>query len=171
MRPCFPCFLFDGQRGPPRQLPRLRRERLATTITNGDALYNSLQAQLRHQFSHGLLLQVAYTWSKEFTNVNSAQSGGFLQPNGGVLNGNSNSNNPLDLRQQYGLAAFERPQRVVITYVYNIPSVHREGFMGKATSGWSISGVTTIQDGQPFTVTDSAGGTIYGLSRVQGRLK
>ena len=143
---------------------------LATTTTNGDALYNSLQAQIRHQFSHGLLVQLAYTWSKEFTNVNAAQSGGFLQPNGGVLNGSSNTNNPLDLRQSYGLAAFERPQRVVITYVYDLPWKHPEGITGKLLSGWNISGVTTIQDGQPFTITDSAGGAIYGLTTSRALL-
>jgi len=137
---------------------------LATTTTNGDALYNSLQAQIRHQFSQGFLFQLAYTWSKEFTNIDSAQSGGFLQPNGGVLNGSSNTNNPLDLRQSYGLAAFERPQRVVITGVYDLPWKHTEGVTGKLLSGWSLSGVGTIQDGQPFTITDSAGGSIYGLT-------
>jgi Carboxypeptidase regulatory-like domain/TonB dependent receptor len=143
---------------------------LSTTSTTGDALYNSLQAQLRHQFSHGLTLQVAYTWSKEFTNVNAAESGGFLQPNGGVLNGGSTSNNPLDLAQQYGLAAFERPQRVVISYVYDLPWKHPEGVTGKILGGWSLSGVTTIQDGQPFTVTDLAGGSIYGLGESRALL-
>jgi Carboxypeptidase regulatory-like domain len=143
---------------------------LATTTTAGDALYNSLQAQIRHQFSHGLLLQVAYTWSKEFTNVDAAESGGFLQPNGGVLNGSSNSNNPLNLAQSYGLAAFERPQRLVISYVYALPSKHAEGVTGKVLSGWSVSGVGTIQSGQPFTITDSDGGSIYGLTTSRALL-
>ncbi|HEX4001314.1 MAG TPA: TonB-dependent receptor [Candidatus Acidoferrales bacterium] len=143
---------------------------LATTTTNGDALYNSLQAQIRHQFSHGLLLQVAYTWSKEFTNIDAAQSGGFLQPNGGVLNGSSNTNNPLDLSQSYGLAAFERPQRVVITYVYDLPWKHTEGITGKLLSGWNISGVATLQDGQPFSITDGAGGSIFGLTTSRALL-
>ena len=167
---CFPCFIFQGNGN--LRVPYLgfANNGLATTDTIGDAVYNSLQAQLTHQFSHGLLLQVAYTWSKEFTNVNSAQSGGFLQPNGGVLNGGSNLNDPLDLRQQYGLAAFERPQRVVISYVYNIPSARAAGFVGRALSGWSISGVTTIQDGQPFTIIDTAGNTIYGAGMSRAAL-
>jgi Carboxypeptidase regulatory-like domain len=134
---------------------------VAQTNTNGDSLYDSLQAQIRHQFSHGLLLQMAYTWSKGITNVDSAQAGSGIQPPGAVLYGASNSNNPLDLRQQYGLAAFNRSQRAVITYSYALPSKHTEGFSGKALSGWTISGVTTIQNGQPFTVVDGGGGTIY----------
>lgn len=170
---CFPCGIFlpnATSNADVRSQYLGFNGGLATTTTNGDALYNSLQALVRHQFSHGLLFQVAYTWSKEFTNVNSAQSGGFLQPDGGVLNGSSNTNNPLDLAQAYGLAAFERPQRVVITYVYDLPWKHEEGITGKLLSGWNISGVTTIQDGQPFTITDGAGGSIYGLATSRALL-
>ena len=170
---CYPCgiFLPNGTSNADVRSQYLGfNGGLATTTTNGDALYNSLQALVRHEFSHGLLLQVAYTWSKEFTNINSAESGGFLQPNGGVLNGSSNTNNPLNLSQSYGLAAFERPQRVVITYVYDLPWKHEEGITGKLLSGWNISGVTTIQDGQPFSITDSAGGSIYGLTTSRALL-
>jgi hypothetical protein len=134
---------------------------VGTTNTNGDTLYNSLQAQLKHQFSHGFLLQVAYTWSKAITNVNSSEAGNGINPPGQVIYGASNSNNPLDLRQQYGPAAFNRPQRVVISYTYDLPWKRTEGLSGKLLSGWNISGVTTIQDGLPFTITDSQGGSIF----------
>lgn len=137
---------------------------MATTNTLGDALYNSLQAQLRHQFSNGLLLQVSYTWSKLITNVNAAEAGGAgvgIAAPGNVLSGSSGSNDPLDLAQQYGLAAFNRPQRLVIAYSYDLPYKNRNGFAGHVLGGWTISGITTIQDGEPFSVTDSNGGTIY----------
>jgi hypothetical protein len=134
---------------------------LATTDTNGDSLYNSLQAVLKHQFSHGLLFQVAYTWSKGFTNVNTAEAGSGINPPGEVLYGATNSNNPLNLGQQYGLSSFNRPQRVVISYVYDLPFKHKDGLPDRLVSGWSISGVTTIQDGLPFTVVNSGGGSIY----------
>ncbi|HXO45010.1 MAG TPA: TonB-dependent receptor [Candidatus Cybelea sp.] len=134
---------------------------LATTDTNGDSLYNSLQAQLKHQFSHGLLLQVAYTWSKGLTNINTAEAGSGINPPGEVLYGASNSNNPLNLGQQYGLSSFNRPQRVVISYVYDLPFRHRDGVSERLLSGWSVSGVTTIQDGLPFSVVNSLGGSIF----------
>jgi hypothetical protein len=143
---------------------------VAETNTNGDSLYDSLQAQVRHQFGHGLLLQVAYTWSKGFTNVDTAQAGSGIQPPGAVLYGASNSNDPLDLRQQYGPSAFNRSQRAVITYSYDIPWKHAEGFSGKALGGWAISGVTTIQNGQPFTITDAGGNTIYGTGTSRAAL-
>jgi hypothetical protein len=136
-------------------------EGVATTNTNGDSLYNSLQAQLKHQFANGLTLQVAYTWSKAITNVDTAEAGSGINPPGEVIYGSSNSNDPTDLRQQYGLAAFNRPQRLSVAYSYDLPWKHTEGFTGKALSGWSVSGVTTIQDGEPFSLADSQGGSIY----------
>jgi hypothetical protein len=139
---------------------------VAATETLGDSLYDSLQAQVKHQFSNGLTLQVAYTWSKSMTNVDSAEAGSGINPPGQVLFGAANSNDPLDLAQQYGLSSFNRPQRVVISYVYNFPYNRQHGFEGKLLSGWSLSGVTTIQDGLPFWITDANGGTIYGTEGV-----
>ena len=133
----------------------------STTSTQGDSVYNSLQAQLRHQFSHGLLIQASYTWSKLFTNVNSSEAGGGIAAPGNVLSGSASSNDPLDLGQQYGLAAFNRPQRFILAYSYDLPYKHTQGFTGHAFGGWTVSGVTTIQDGEPFTVIDGNAGTIY----------
>jgi hypothetical protein len=133
----------------------------STTATLGDSLYNSLQIQLRHQFAHGLLLQASYTWSKLITNINGSEAGGGIAAPGNVLSGGASSNNPLDLGQQYGLAAFNRPQRLVVAYSYDLPYHNTQGFVGHALSGWTISGVTTIQDGEPFTVIDSNAGVIY----------
>jgi hypothetical protein len=51
---------------------------------DGICNYNSLQATVRKQLSHGLTFQVAYTWSKNLTD---------LEGYGG------NWNNPIDLGQ------------------------------------------------------------------------
>jgi Carboxypeptidase regulatory-like domain/TonB-dependent Receptor Plug Domain len=141
---------------------------LSNTTTQGDSLYNSLQLQLKHQFSHGLLLQASYTWSKLMTNINSPEAGGGISAPGNVLSGGASSNDPLDFAQQYGLAAFNRPQRLIIAYSYDLPYHHTEGFSGKLLGGWSVSGVTTIQDGEPFTVIDGNAGTIFGAGGFGG---
>lgn len=133
---------------------------LTTTNTNGDALYNSLQAQLRHNFSNGMLLQASYTWSKNLTNVNSAEPG--LLDVGQTDFGTTGSNNPLDYAQQYGLYSGQRSQRLIVSYSYDLPWKSTEGVSGKILGGWTVSGVTTVQNGQPFTITDTGGGTIYG---------
>jgi hypothetical protein len=137
---------------------------LGTTNTDGDSLYNSLQAQLRHQFANGLLIQASYTWSKLITNVNASVAGGVgvgIAAPGNVLSGSAGSNDPLDFAQQYGLAAFNRPQRLVVAYSYQFPYKRTQGFSGHLFGGWGISGITTIQDGEPLSVTDPSGGTIY----------
>ncbi len=135
--------------------------------TDGNSLYNSLQVQLKHQFSHGLILQASYTWSKLITDINASQAGAGIATPGNVLSGSASSNDPLNFAQQYGLAAFNRPQRFVLSYSYQIP-FKSEGWKEKAFGGWSISGVTTIQDGLPYSVTDAVNGNqatlLYGAS-------
>ena len=133
---------------------------LGTTNTLGDAHYNSLQAQLRHNFSNGMLLQASYTWSKDLTNVNAPESG---ELDTGLTDfGTTGSNNPLDLRQQLGPSSGLRSQRLIVSYSYDLPWKSTEGISGKILGGWTVSGVTTLQNGQPMTVTDAGGGSIYG---------
>jgi outer membrane receptor protein involved in Fe transport len=135
--------------------------------TDGAHRYNSLQLQLKHQFAHGLAMQASYTWSKLITDINASEAGAGIATPGNVLSGSASSNDPLNRAQQYGLAAFNRPQRFVLNYSYQIP-YKSEGWKEKALGGWGVSGVTTIQDGLPFTVTDGDNGNeatlLYGSS-------
>jgi len=134
--------------------------------TDGNHLYNALQLQLRHNFAHGLTLQASYSWSKLITDINASEAGAGIATPGNVLSGSASSNDPLNRRQQYGLAAFNRPQRLVINYTYELP-YKSEGWKEKALGGWGVSGVTTIQDGLPFTVVDgshSDATLLYGTS-------
>jgi hypothetical protein len=118
--------------------------------TNGAAKYNSAQVTLRKQLSRGLTFQAAYTFSRAFNNFEVASG--------------SNFNNPLNLQAQYGLNTQYRPQRLVVNYQYNFPGASLKGFAGAVLGGWALAGVTTIQNGQPLILTDSRGGSVYGLS-------
>src|ERR1022692_1908753 len=62
---------------------------LADTV--GAYKYNSLQATLRKQLSHGVTFQAAYTFSRAFSNMTSGTNAG----------GGSNSGDPSNMRQQY----------------------------------------------------------------------
>ncbi len=128
--------------------------------TDGSHIYNSLQAQIRHTFSHGLSFQASYTWSNLKTDINASEAGGGIATPGNVLSGAASSNDPLNVRQQYGPAAFNRPHRLVMSYSYELP-YKGEGWKHKALGDWSITGVTTIQDGAPFSIIDSNAGWIY----------
>jgi len=118
--------------------------------TIGDIKFNSLQVTVRKQLSYGLTFQAAYTWSRAFAD--------FLGPGG------ANSGDPNNLAQQYGLNTQYRPQRLVINYSYNIPTGSMKGVAKAVLGGWSLAGVTTIQDGFPLIIVDSRGGSVYGLS-------
>ena len=128
---------------------------LQAADNSGDYKYNSLQLTLRKQLSHGLTFQAAYTYSRAFTTQ------GY---NTGIPPGPGSTNIGDPTAPQYGLNAQYRPQRLVINYSYEIPSGGAKGVLGVLARGWSLAGVTTIQGGQPLTIIDSGGGSIYGLS-------
>lgn len=122
--------------------------------TTGNSSYDSLQVSATKRFSKGLLFLVSYTWSKTLTDTFSDWQ------NGGSQLGDQHAATPVR-----GVAEFARPQRLVISYVYEFPRVFgAKGFAGKALSGWQVSGVTALQAGTPLIITDSRGGTIFAAS-------
>jgi hypothetical protein len=129
--------------------------------TGASAKYNSLQATLMKQLSHGVQLQAAYTFSKTLSTVAIAPT-----PTSGMA---MNSNDPLNARQQYGPSFAASPQRLSVNYSWELP-YKGAGTKGKLLGGWSASGMTIIQNGTPMTFSDNRGGSIYGnagTSRAQ----
>ena len=122
---------------------------LQGTGFDGISNYNSLQATVRRRMSHGVTVQASYTWSRDLTDL---------------VGYGANYNNASSLSQQYGQAYFNRPQRVVFSYSWDLPLGHPQGLLGKLAEGWNVSGVTAIQDGTPLTMTDARAGSIYGVS-------
>ncbi len=101
-----------------------------------DTKFNSLQATMRKQFSHGLTMQAAYTWSRDLTDTSYVA---YDNPGPG----------------NWGPAAQYHPHRLTINYSYNLPFGNHQGLLDKLTSGWSVAGVTIVQDGTPLTPTDT----------------
>ena len=122
---------------------------LQATAYDGRSNYNSLQVTVRKQYSHGLTLQGSYTWSKSLSDVTVDSA---------------NSNNASNLNQQYGPTYFNRPHRFIINYSWDIPTGQLHGIAYAIVGGWNLSGVTTIQDGLPFTFVDGGAGTAYGTN-------
>jgi hypothetical protein len=92
--------------------------------------------------THGFQMQAAYTFSRGFA------TDYFLYNNPNVLSYGPNEN--------------YRPQRLAITYSYDLPFGNHAGFLDKIASGWNLAGVTIAQDGLPQTIVDTRGGSIYG---------
>lgn len=105
--------------------------------------YNSLQASITRQFSHGFSLLANYVWSKALDTEDPSPAGGA-----GLTLANE-----YDPAMDYGLSINDIRQSFVASYLYALPDVMRWGLFGKeALSGWQINGITTLQKGTPFNV-------------------
>lgn len=126
--------------------------------SNGGSWYNALQVSLRKRFSRGLQFQASYTFDKSLDDVrNSLGSAGT---HGGLYE--SDIHTP---HAEWGPSDWDRPQRFVFSYVWELPIFHaQQGLGGKTLGGWSLSGVTTIQSGHRLTVDDLSSGSIVGAA-------
>jgi hypothetical protein len=112
--------------------------------------YHSLQTTVSRRWSQGYF-QAAYTFSKS-TDVNSSGNTAF----------NTAFNDETNLRNGYGLSDFDRPHRLSVSYRYDLPFfAGATGWQHTALGGWAISGITIIQSGTPFSIIDSAAGSVY----------
>ncbi len=127
---------------------------------NSHSTYHSLQATLIHQFAKGLYLQAAYTWSRSLDNASGSEQSDELNgltPFGSLLNIHSNR----------GLSDFDRPQRFVVSYSYELPFGSAHG-LGMLANGWTIQGTTTFQSGTPFTLWDPTAASLSDATDFEG---
>jgi hypothetical protein len=112
--------------------------------------YHSLQTTVSRRWSHGYF-QAAYTFSRSL-DVNSSGNTAF----------NTAFNDETNLRNGYGLSDFDRPHRLSVSYRYDLPFFSgATGWQHDVLGGWAISGITIIQSGTPFSIIDSAAGSVY----------
>jgi hypothetical protein len=118
----------------------------------GNGHYEGLDLTIERRFQSDLTFRIAYTWSKSIDNV------------GEPLNTNSgNAQNGRDYTSWRGPSDFDIPQRVVASYVYNLPfgkgkKMASSGPLMWIIGGFRTSGSFTYADGRPFTV--GAGGSL-----------
>jgi hypothetical protein len=117
--------------------------------------YNSLQATVTKKFQGGGTLLAAYTNAKLLTNTDSLTS--WLEGSTGGVGQIQDYNNP---RGERSLSSQDVSQRLVISYVYDLPFGHGQKYMGDSTgvvnklvSGWGVDGITTFQKGFPLKFT------------------
>ena len=116
----------------------------------GDSTYESLQLKAEKRFSGGNSILVAYTHAKLISNTDTIT--GWLE-NGGT-GGVQDWNN---FRAEKSLASFDTPDRLVVSYVLDVPvgkgrkyMSNVNGFENAILGGWGAQGVTTIQKGFPL---------------------
>lgn len=104
------------------------------------ANYHGLQVGLNRHFSRGLMMQVAYTWSKAIDNADfTAGIYGFYP-------------NTRDASQERALASLDVRHNFIASYVYDLPFFKNSGGLAKQVlGGWQFSGVTAIRSGMPIS--------------------
>jgi hypothetical protein len=142
-----PCTLANPQNCNPA---------LDTTIetfrSNAQSNYDSLQVRLEKRYSHGLQFEAAYTFAHALDNASSASLGS-------VNNGDFQDQRYPN--QNYGNADFDVRQRLVFSYLYDLPFGRSRAF-GKDASGvvnqiigdWQMTGVLSAATGNYYTATD-----------------
>jgi hypothetical protein len=104
------------------------------TIANSN--YNALQISAEKSYSHGLLFQASYTFSKAID-----QGASF-----------ENELNPVNFDATRGLSLLDAKHRFVFSPVWELPVPKYDGFKGKALDGWGMSSIITYQTGFPIRV-------------------
>jgi hypothetical protein len=114
----------------------------ANTITrDGFSNYHAFIARVERTFSNGLSFLAAYTGSKSIDNSSFAGNVG-AQP--------AEAQNAYDRNAEKGLSYWDVPQRLVLSYIWDIP--FGKGMLG----GWQLSGITQFQSGNPWSVLVAA---------------
>lgn len=121
------------------QFPDLKHIIQATNLASSQ--YDSLQTSYNQRGWHGLDTQYNFTWSKCYddNSVNRGGAGDYPQ-----------LNNPLNIRDSWGLCDHDVRLNFNAGGVYALPAVRHIGErLGK---GWELSTIFTGISGRPFTV-------------------
>jgi hypothetical protein len=132
------------------------------SIVNGaQSNYNSMSASMNKRFVNGLQFQVSYMWTRDLSDAQ-----GYA-PTSLTTEGNSVSSDRFNLGLDYGNVSFDRRNRFLATYLYELPFGKGKPFLSGAgalntlVGGWQFGGVVVLQSGAfltPYqTTTDPAG--------------
>lgn len=113
------------------------------------ANYHSLQVALNKNFSRGLFMKGAYTWSKA---ISLADDDGWQAL--------PLTNMPSALKRNRSVTGYDRTHMFVMSWVYEMPwgkgqKYALSGFADQVLGGWRVNGIFSDYSGTPFTVSAS----------------
>lgn len=131
----------------------------------GDMSYQSWYMRLEKQYSHGMTLSASYTASKTIANT--------MQSNTWVV---GPSNSLYNARYNRGIEANDVPQRLVFSYVYDLPFGKGRKFLSspipvvsQVLGGWQFASITVLQKGRPVLITAPDVTNLLNFSSTNGR--
>jgi hypothetical protein len=115
----------------------------------GPGSYHSLQATFDRNFSKGLFLKGAYTWSKTLNMADDDGTAGLAQWNWEPW-----------IKRNYAPAGYDRRHMLTAAWIYDIPvgkgrKLNLSGVSDFILGGWRVNGVFSYYTGTPMTLTAS----------------
>ena len=111
--------------------------------SGASSMYNSLQVQVQRRFSRGLTFQMAYTYGRALDEVLTSSAFATVTQNG--------LQNPNNRDAERGRGDFDIQQRMVSSFLYEIPSPNA-AVLRHILGGWELGSIFTLQEGRPFHV-------------------
>ncbi len=121
-----------------------------------------MSAALTKRFVNGLQFQASYIWTRDLSDAQ-----GYA-PTTITTEGTSISSDRFNLGLDYGNVTFDRRNRFLATYLYELPVGKGKPFLNHGTAlntlvgGWQLGGVVVLQSGAfltPYQTTTDPGGT------------
>jgi hypothetical protein len=129
---------------------------ISGTESNGDQRYDALQASMTKRMTHGLQVQLSYTYSKTMTNA----IGYYGQGGGQAASNSAYWQNLYNMPSEWGPSYFDNTHSFVASYTYQLPfgsgkayGNNWNGVTNAFLGGWELSGIVTFHGGYPITIT------------------
>jgi len=129
-------------------------------VTNGSSSYNAAQLILRHAMSHGLQMDLSYTFSK------SIDMGSDTERSTSTGGGTAFSEiiDPWHPQRNRAVSDFDTPHVVTADWVYELPfgkgkavASSAGGILNGIIGGWQLSGLARWTSGFPFSIQEGVG--------------
>jgi hypothetical protein len=111
------------------------------------SIYHALQLSARRTVG-SLQLSASYTYSHSIDDASSAGDGSFLDS--------------YNLASNRASSNFDQRHVFSLSYIYDLPFFKGSGLTHRLLGGWQWSGITLVQTGAPFTVTNGGDGVVPG---------
>jgi Carboxypeptidase regulatory-like domain len=116
------------------------------------ANYEALQIVFNQQFTRGIFVKSAYTWSKA------------LGVGGAETEGSNGPRDPFDYRLDYGPSDFDVNQNWVTSVIWQ--PLEGRGFspvVKTLIGGWQLGGISTLHSGTPLNLTSGLDNSLTGI--------
>jgi hypothetical protein len=117
--------------------------------------YDALQVTVNERASHGLRFLAGYSYAHALDEASARGPAGFLLAPRGT-----------DFRTSYGNSNNDIRHRFTFSPSYNIPGIKSPAQM---LQGWSLSGILTLQSGQPWSPYDATSNDLLGTGEFNSQ--